>query len=143
MSAFNSCDIIWCMFHKERVYLKLIHSLQLLKIWNQSGPIFQGLEKLNLELYHFWQVPKQYIQLEEESKDKLNSLYYSVTFVFSASNSTPLLHVEHGNAKNMIQPNIISLLQVHETHLCFLSVSPLPHHPLLLSSYMATLHMVM
>lgn len=52
----------------KRVYLKLIHCLQLLKIWNQSGPILQGLEKLHLELHHFWQVPKQYIQLQETNK---------------------------------------------------------------------------
>ncbi|TNN75101.1 hypothetical protein EYF80_014674 [Liparis tanakae] len=36
-------------------------------IRNQSGPVFQSLEKLHLKLHHFQQVPKQYIQLGEKS----------------------------------------------------------------------------
>lgn len=57
----------WLRAHKEVENLKLIHCLQLLQVWNQSGPVFQSLEKLNLKLHHFWQVAEQNIQLEEKA----------------------------------------------------------------------------
>ena len=59
--------ILWVYVLREEENLKLIHCLQLLQIWNQSGPIFQGLEKLNLKLHHFCQVAEQNIQLGEEA----------------------------------------------------------------------------
>lgn len=57
----QSCNS--CLFLR---YLELIHSLQLLQIRHQPCAIFESLEKFNLELNHFCQVPKQYIQLEGE-----------------------------------------------------------------------------
>ncbi|KAF3847466.1 hypothetical protein F7725_020494, partial [Dissostichus mawsoni] len=46
-------------------------------IWNQSGPVFQGLEKLNLKLHHFRQVSKQNIQLEEKAS-KMSVTYFDI-----------------------------------------------------------------
>lgn len=93
----------------QMAYLKLIHSFQLLQIRDQSGSIFQSLEKFNLELHHFWQVPKQYIQLEEMKKINmsLNSSNWILWYVCF-----------------YLLKKDIPLLQVHAKHCCSLPTSP-------------------
>lgn len=130
--------VFCCIFQRISAYLKLIHSLQFLQIRNQSRPVFQSLEKLDLELHHFWQVTKQNIQLKEKlfemilNKERIltpSSAFQNIIFI------NHLLPVKPQKCPK-IEYNQMNLVVESADKTCYFQTSHLSHtssNPLVLT----------